>query len=207
MSETETAVAVAQDVPANLTPTDRRIADIAWGHDPDRDFQTLAAQANYFSKGFRLVTKDQLIGVPHVVIGVTYRPGYPDANGNGDYVSVEAVVADAATLSSSPIKHMLPGELTVWGNESVVYNDGSTGVRRELTALLQHIGLIDVGPEDGKSNPFDRPFQMWAAGAERATEGIVADLDGTPFRFIAARGLRKSDYDSPYGPATTFYIA
>jgi len=181
---------------------------MAWGHDPDRDFQKLALEAEYFSKGFRKVDKADLEGVPHVIIGVTYREGYTRPDGTrGDYISVEAVVADKATLESSPIRHMLPRELAVWGNESVVYNDGGTGIRRELTSLFHSIGLIDVGaPSTKKENPFDRPYQEWVNGSDVAATGITEDLEHNPFRFIAARGLRRSDYESPFGPATTFYI-
>lgn len=196
------------DVAVPVTATEQRIAEIAWGRDPARNFQTLALEAQYFSKGFRLVDKDFLVGVPHVVIGITYREGFPREKGMpGDYISVEAVVADKQTLESSPIRHMLPPDLKVWAEESVVYNDSSTGIRREFTGLFHSIGLIDVGAPVANENPFDRPYHQWMHGADIATTGITEDAQGVPFRFVAARGLRRSDYESPYGPATTFYIA
>lgn len=197
----EAAVAVPE------TSTELRVMDMAWGHDPARDFQTLALEAQYFSKGFRLVQKADLLGVPHVIIGVTYREGYTRADKKpGDYVSIEAVVADKATLESSPVRHALPRELTVWGNESIVYNDGGTGIRRELTQMFHSLGLIDVGTPKKNENPFDRPYQEWVKGADLATTGIEADAEGVAFRFVCMRGLRKSEYESPFGPAVTFYI-
>lgn len=199
----EAAVAVP------LSSTEQRIADMAWGRDPNLSFQKLALEAQYFSRGFRLVSdKGDLVGVPHVVIGVTYREGYARPDGaKGDYISIEAVIADKPTLESSPIKHMLPQDLAVWAEEPVVYNDGGTGIRRDFTSLFHSIGLIDVGPPNhANENPFDKPFSQWVSGAELATTGIVADREGVPFRFVAARGLRRSDYESPFGPATTFYI-
>ncbi len=207
---TDTTDAVATQSPSvTESATAGRLEAVAFGYDPDRDFRKLALEASYFSKGFRLVEKEDMIGVPHVIIGVTYREGFPregNVKNPGDYVSIEAVVADKYTLASNPVKHMLPGELTVYPNESVVYNDSGTGIRRDLTNLMHRIGVIDVGPAGTDENEFDRQFQVWAAGADRAQNGIVADLDGVAFRYVAMRGLRKSEYESPYGPATTFYF-
>lgn len=210
MSEVNEGTEVA--VPASST--ERRIAEVAFGYNPDRDFNALALEAHYHSKGFRLIDKSALIAVPHVVIGVTYRPGYPRADKSpGDYVSVEAVVATKEILNSPQVQHMLrhegvdPNNMEVWANESVVYNDSGTGIRRSLTELFHEMGVIDVGPESGKDeNRYDRQYQAWASGEDRATSGIVADLNGEPFRYTAWYGLRKSDYESPYGPATTFYL-
>ena len=197
-----------ETAPVVATDTAQRAVDLAWGYDPDRDFRKLALEAQYFSKGFRLVSKEDLIGIPHVIIGVTYRPGFPRMDkAPGDYVSVEAVVADKITLDSPPVRRQMLQEPTVWGNEAVVYNDSGTGVRRELTSVFHTAGLIDVGPEKKDENRFDRQFQKWARGEDRATTGIVADFNGNPFRYLCLRGLQKSDYESPYGPATTFYIA
>lgn len=183
----------------------------SWGVDPALDFQKLALEAKYFSRGFRLVSdKGMLVGVPHVIIGVTYRPGYSRPDGvTYDYVSIEAVVADKKTLNSNPIRSQLPcavEDLPVFANESIVYNDGGTGIRRELTSIFHSQGLIDVGTPKKNENPFDRPFQQWASGADIAQEGIFEDSQHDPFRFVAVRGLRRSDYESPFGPATTFYI-
>lgn len=199
MSESSTEV--VQPEAANL-PELRAL------YDPAMDFQRLALEAQYFSRGFRLVYKDELIGVPHVIISVTYREGYTseDKKVVGDYVSIEAVVADKATMNSAQVRSQLEGELTVYPNEAVVYNDGGTGIRRALTELFDQIGLIDVGAPKGDENRFDKPYSLWADGADAAQYGITADTNGEKFRYVAMRGLRKSDYDSPYGPATTFYI-
>jgi len=195
-----------QDVAIAESATERRTQLAAWGFNPDLDFRKLALEAQYHAKGFRLVQKSQLVGVPHVIVGVTYREGFPRGGRAGDYVSLEAVVADKDTLESNPVKHMLPADLDVWGNEPIVYNDSGTGIRRTLTELFQTLGMIDVGKVTGDENPFDRPYQFWDRGEELAVTGIVADLEDVPFRYIAFRGLRKSEYESPYGPATTYYF-
>jgi len=191
-------------VPSNAT--EMREVENVWGFDPDLDFQKLALEAKYRARGFRLVEKADLENVPHVIVGVTYRPGYVVNGKQGDYVSVEAVVADKETLNSNPIKHLLPETVRVYGNEPVVYNDGSTGIRRSLTELFQAIGLIDVGKAVKDENPFDRPYSDWKEGADQAITGFTADKDGEKFRFVVARGLRRSDYEWQGQPATTYYL-
>jgi hypothetical protein len=182
-------------------------------YDPDLDFRKLALEAQYFSRGFRLVDKDELLGVPFVVINFTYRPGFTVAGIQGDFVSCECVIADAATLGSPQVRHQLgERELTVYPNEAVVFNDGGTGCRRYLTELASDMGIADVGlPLKNDKSKYDKPYSMWAAGADDAEKGITADLNGNPFRFIAMRGLRKSEYEIPEqygkGDACTYYFA
>lgn len=176
-------------------------------YDPDLDFRKLASEAQYFTRGFRLVDKDELIGIPHVVIAVTYREGYLRDKVQGDYVSIEAVVADAETLNSSQVRKMAGDAISVYPNEAVVYNDGGTGIRRKFTEDFHNMGLINVGGKLDDERRFDRPYSQWSNGAGLAQSGIVADRDGQKYRMISLRGLRRSDYESPFGPATTFYYA
>lgn len=195
-----------QQVPDEVTPGDLEALGL---YDPDLDFRKLALEAQYRSKGFRLVGKSALEGVPFVIIGVTYREGYmnPQTKLLGDYVSVEAVVANKEVLASPQVKHMIGGrELTIYPNEAVVFNDGGTGIRRELTELFEHMGLIKVGHENS-DRPFDVPFMQWERGGDLAATGITADLNGEVFRYLCMRGLRKSEYESPYGDATTWYLS
>lgn len=190
------------------TATEMRQLANVWHYNPDLDFRKLALEAEYGSKGFRLIEdKDDLINVPHIIIGVTYRPGFPQPGGKvGDYVSIEAVVADKETLNTPPIRRALPAELAVYGNEPIVYNDGSTGIRRQLTEEFHAMGLIDVGSPRKDENPFDRPYTEWVKGGDLAETGIVADANGIPFRYVAVRGLRRSDYEWQGQPAHTHYI-
>lgn len=181
-------------------------------YDPDLDFRKLALEAQYFSRGFRLVEKDELLGVPFVILSFTYRPGFTVAGIQGDFVSCECVVADAATLGSPQVRHQIGDrELTVYPNEAVVFNDGGTGCRRYLTELAVEMGIADVGLPLGDKSKYDKPYSMWADGADRAETGINADRNGQPFRFIAMRGLRKSEYEIPEqygkGDACTYYFA
>lgn len=204
----KSAIALPEDV-----STSTEIRRFTEGlYDPNMDFRKLAMEATYFTKGFRLVEdKDTLAGVPHVITNLTFREGYSTTAGPGDYVSIEAVVADRDTLNSNPVRHYLPApsvdQLAVYPNEAIVYNDGGTGIRRACVKMLHDIGLIDVGAPEGDENPFDRPYQLWAEGAEQAAIGFTADKNGQPLRYVVIRGLRRSDYTSPYGEATTFYFA
>lgn len=192
-----------------VSATEARLAAYQ-AFDPDMDFRKLVAEAQpgFFARGFRLITKDELIGVPHVVTRVTYRPGYmdPQTKRPGDYASCEAVVADTEVLEAIPIRSQLPSPLTVFGNEPVIYNDGSTGIRRALTQLFHDHGIIDVGPEHKDENRFDRPYQQWKDGGDLAEMGIEADFHGNKFRYVATRGLRVSEYENEYGPGRTFYF-
>lgn len=175
-------------------------------YDPDLDFRKLAAEAQYFTRGFRLVDKDELIGIPHIVIAVTYREGYLRDKIQGDYVSVEAVVADRETLDSPQVRSMAGDLITVYPNEAVVYNDGGTGIRRKFTEDFHTQGLIDVGGKSTDDRRFDRPYSLWADGAGLAQAGITVDVNGEKYRMFALRGLRRSDYESPFGPAHTHYF-
>jgi hypothetical protein len=196
------------DVAIPVNSTDERTQMTAWGYDPDLDFRKLAQEAAYHAAGFRLVEKSELEGIPLVIIGATYREGFPRDGRVGDYVSVEAVVADKDTLNLPQFRHINQDAMTVFPNEPVVFNDSGTGIRRTLTELFNTMGLIHVGDlgKGEKGNVFDRPMQFWDGGEELAATGIHADPDGVPFRYVAIRGLRKSEYESPYGPATTFYL-
>ena len=191
--------------------------------DPDLAFSKLAAElkSGYIARGFRLLTdkddgvgKDALLNVPHMLIGLTYRPGFtiPGTKIKGDYVSCEAVVADKEMFALPQVRASLGRQLdnlAVFPNETVVYNDGGTGIRRTLTKLLHDTGVIDVGGDQSKDGDriYDRPCELWARGADEAMAGIVADVDGEPFRYFAIRGLRRSDYEYEGQDATTYYFA
>lgn len=195
--------------------------------DPDLAFSKLVneVKSGYIARGFKLLTdkdggvgKDALINVPHLVIGITYRPGFsiPGTKIRGDYISLESVVADKEFFALPQVRASLGRDidtLAVYPNESVVYNDGGTGIRRTMTKLLHTTGVIDVGGDFKKDGDriYDRPCELWASGAELAMSGIVADVDGEPFRYLAVRGLRRSDYkyDDNGTPqdATTYYFA
>ena len=179
-------------------------------YNPDDDFRKLALDTYYISEGFRLVDKEDLIGVLFVVKRVVWREGFPREGTEGDYVSCECIIADRATLESEPVKRHLPTPLAVYANEPVVFNDSGTGIRRRMTRLIHEAMLVDVGqPLTADQNEFDKPFQTWASGAGMAQAGIGGS-DLTPAKgglYLALRGLRKSEYLWNGQPAVTYYFA
>lgn len=168
-------------------------------------------------KGHSLVEVDEMVGVPFVLTGITYREGtqikgVPYRN---DYVSLEMLIAPESVIS--PIlrriekareRAKLSPALTVKPGEHVVINDGSTGIYRNITEYLHSKGLIKVANTivaNGAKNEcsWDLPRSQWIEGAEAATEGIAVKL-------TCPRGVRVSQYASEYsadGAAETYYIA
>lgn len=175
---------------------------------PDNDFRKLALDVGYVSEGFRLISKEDLLGVPFVVKTVVYREGFPREGAEGDYVSVECVVADKRTMESEPVRSMIENyPPAVFGNEGIVFNDSGTGIRRQLTRLFHEWQLIDVGQPLGDDlNPYDKPYQSWASGMGPAMSGIRAEDIGRAGLYLALRGLRRSDYDWHGQNATTYYF-
>lgn len=208
-----------QPISQAVARTSEQYTDLRPLYDPDMDFRRLAEgiKQGYVARGFRLVSKDALLDVPHLILAITFREGFllPVERGygkgiKGDYVSLESVVADKDTLDLPQFRTVLGNRaLEVFPNEPTVYNDGGTGVRRSLVELLHKTGLINVGGDHDKDGDriYDRPFALWQSGAELAQDGIVADSDGEPFKYLVPRGLRRSDYEWEGQPATTFYFA
>jgi hypothetical protein len=95
-----------------------------------------------------------------------------------------------------------PAALSVFPNQAVVYNDGGTGIRRQLTALFEQAGIIETGGDA------DRPMSQWKSGADYAAAGIQVLPTGEKFRYVALNGLRVSRYDNEYGTdLETWYLA
>ena len=195
-------------------PPEASISEFRGLYDPELDFRKLASevQAGYAARGFRKVDKDALEGIPLMIVGVTYRDGGLIREGSPvrrDYVSCETVVADRETLNLPQVQEQIGDRvLRVWPNEPVVFNDGSTGVRRALTRLFHNTGLINVGGNFAEDGPrtYDRPMDLWESGQDLAADGITATANGEKFVYMSIRGLRKSEYESPFGPAVTWYF-
>lgn len=171
-----------------------------------------------------LEPKIRLVGVPLIICRVTFRP---EGANKRDYLSVEAVTAPAgrydpekiARVRASAVRKMPLPVIEEIGyrvdsyadpNSEIVFNDSSTGVRRQLVYYLQSKGLIDVGKKDldkagldGEMgvNPFDTDVLAWKRGSAEATEGIDVKL-------LCPNGLRVSTYDNAFGTvAATYYLS
>jgi hypothetical protein len=209
---------VAGKAVAPISTDERETSLFDGSFNPDMEFKKLALEATYIHMGYTLVDKSMLVGVPMVVLGVTFREGIPRNDRAGDYVSVEAVCGGRADLNRNIRLGVLDGSnLAIDPNEPVVFNDGSTGVRRQLVNVLHESGCINVGmPEDNENlkDRFDRPFQFWlpdefVANAEitEKSVGFHAMSTGEPLRFLFRNGLRVSEYEwAPGQMAETYYF-
>lgn len=146
------------------------------------------------TSGFAVVDKEELIGVPFVVVGVTFRQS--DQNNVG-YVSLEAITEK---------------------NEKVVVNDGGTGIFKQVVHLCVTQGIFNPSADDALKNDTSL-FQDHLIGEEpeinlwMSTTGEWNIEWNLKAPLKCRHGLRKSDYKSrevngvklPAG--TTFYIA
>jgi hypothetical protein len=137
---------------------------------------------------------DALIGVPFLIKHVTFRPGDIIPTGQTterDYVSVEVLIR--------------PDHAHKFPRKYVVFNDGSTGIYRQIVAALavrDWVELDDKLPESGDANTtrYDVSFS--------AEDGQPAEF--RDISILCPEGLRKSDYksDKPgVGQAVTWYLA
>lgn len=162
--------------------------------------------------------KLRLIGVPHVITRVVYHSDLKFPKG---YITVHAYIAPTEILQEAIRRDWIPGvetltELLFQPEESIKYNDGSTGIRRQLTNVLHNQGVIDVGPVTDLSD-FDRPWDEWQSFSETSEENdkngdgkiVIPDIrhgkNGVPLAIVARHGLRASHMEE-YG-SDVFYLS
>lgn len=178
---------------------------------------------DYISAGGLLpLEKEFLEGVPHVITSFTF---WVPQKGNG-MVSVEAIVAGEGLLNRQVARGRIK-TLSVEPNERVLYNDGSTGIRRSLVQLGQALGVLDVGHESGKGampeegklgeSRYDLPWTQWKSFAQKTEQGknekenpifvpCFSEMNGKPLRIRVLGGLRRSEYSNEQGDSTTWYL-
>lgn len=148
-----------------------------------------------------------LCGIPFVITRVVFRPGAA----RKAYVSSELVIADADTLRRRRVN--VP-DMAFEPEQRVVFNDGSTGVYRQLVQYLEAKGYITLPdmPENGSygETKYDLPPEQWT---EINAGEISFDDDGRGIytknvRLSCPRGLRKSEYQNDFNPdgSTTCYL-
>lgn len=187
------------------------------------NYADLNASDQYRIPGWDLVdNKDLLMGVPFIIVGVTFQMPVADKarpSGERDYVSCRAVIGDDAALKEAEERGWIPGKLAFKPEERILFNDGSTGIRRDIVKILHSSGLIDVGEwtvkgtgQETNSNRFDLPWTQWKSFSQSALQGenIVPEFTtnhrGNLFAIKARRGVRKSEYSNEYGDAVTYYL-
>jgi len=137
-----------------------------------------------FVTGRALVDKASLTGEPFIITSVTFRKGYMDLNKvQHDYVSCEYT-----SLEDLPI--------------DAVFNDGSTGIRRQVVQYLASKGLL---PEHYVENPDTTVWGVLPAAVDENGEGSDWEI---PVKLVCARGLRVSEYSNEFtDEGVTFYLA
>lgn len=188
-------------------------------------FSELVGLNTHVIDGFTEVLKDEMLGVPHAITGMTFW--MPKRNQDGSlqrgFVSCECTIGDANMLEAALKRGWIPNktsvdELLFSPNERVLYNDGSTGIRRQLVEILQNGKLLDVGG-NGDRMRFDKPWTEWASFTQHTTQGTDKDGDdvivpsfhetpeGNPLVIIVPRGLMKSSYSNDYtDDGVTYYL-
>lgn len=170
-------------------------SDLSWSEIMERTEDLVTVSGNL------LVSKQTLEAIPHVITSIRYQE-YKNDRG---YVSIEATVADESTLFKA--ENRIPG---VNAEERVVYNDGSTGIRRQITKMLHTMGLIVVAGNVADDSAFDIGFLDWKTYPGRESGDLPyfrRNPRGGPLLIWVRRGLQVSKYSNDHGDAETWYLA
>lgn len=179
------------------------------------DWQSLIGQADEII-GYDLAAgeiADDLVGVPFLITGVVFRAGVLRDKERQAYVSCETRIAPKLDLrlinsrreSSRLAKVSDLDGLPFEPDSHVVFNDGSTGVYRQIVKYLAMKGYITLAEpitEAGSygESSFDQPPNRWtdthAGETVRDTDGFVGY--SAPIRLYCPRGLRLSLYENDY---------
>jgi hypothetical protein len=213
MTDTELAV------PDSQMSLDQYIDD-AWG---DSRNSVIAARFNEVDLEKE---KLRLRGVPFVITKVTYHSDF--AKSERGYVTVEGRIAPRERLEEEIHAGRIPdvesvSELLYKPGETIKFNDGSTGVRRQLTMVLHNLGIITVAKDITKNDQFDAGYPQWESftefeyenGDKNKKTGEVEKIPvpvatknprtGKPLLIVCEHGLRVShleDWDTD-----VFYLA
>ena len=162
----------------------------------------------------------QLVGMPMCIVQATYRPGIMNKD-NGEmmfYMSLDTIIAPERELDKAFKRGRITQEQrdSFEPGEHLVFNEGGTGVYRQVTALLEATNRIKIKsdlPREGAygESRFDISPKQW--DVDESAE-FRLDESGNPtlafsVRILCPRGLRTSEYPnefSPSGKAETRYI-
>lgn len=201
-------------------------------------FDDLIENAAVRDSGVLVLTGQEafLIGCPLVVKGVTIRPSEIKnavTGKHGTYVSLELVIGNERAMTSV---RFTPAPDFPWEpEESIILNDGSTGLKRQVLSYLQANNAIDVRNGSEKAvvaggkigiSYFDRLPTEWNGIDVENIPGVECNItsdtefsvyipldgngsDGSGIRPIfARRGLRVSEYANEYTQSgETYYFA
>lgn len=189
-------------------------SDLPQVYTPGEDWESLLDQSVEVL-GYDLAkddSADDLVGVPFIITRVIFRPGIMRNKVQAAYVSCEIRVSphlDLRLINTRRDSSRLPKvddleKLPFGPDAHVVFNDGSTGVYRQVVWMLASKGYITLKTpvvESGAygESSFDSPPGLWAA----KPHGTETDIDGFPgytadVRVYCPRGLRLSMYENDY---------
>lgn len=144
-------------------------------------------------------TLDALVGVPFLIKTVHFRhgditpDGWPHAR---DYVSCEVLIR--------------PDFASQFPRKYVIFNDGSTGIYRQIVAALVARDMVNVPdnlPEEGPAHEtrYDVSFSEQRSDTDGKEVWTSREF---AVRLLCPEGLRKSKYANPKGgaDATTWYL-
>jgi len=184
------------------------------------DWDELAASADQV-QGADLEKGSQLVGVPMCLVKAVFRQGDYLQNGvTGWYVSLETIIGPQAEISRAIRRGRIPEnvDLSVEPGERLVFNEGGTGVYRQIVEYLEAKGLIRIDsplPKTGKWGEcrYDILPVEWTLREDIAPEVLRIGPDGTrtmdfDIRLLCPRGLRQSEYENEYTKqGVTRYLA
>lgn len=153
---------------------------------------------------------DALAGVPFLMTRITFRQ-----QGTLTFLSAECIIGPADMLKRRRVD---TAQLPFEPGELVVFNDGGTGIYRQIVAYLharQYLTIPEPVIPGGKSgiSTYDLPLEEWGTAGWNINSGSYTyTADGHPsytaeVRLLAKRGIRISDYNWSGGPAKTRYLA
>ena len=186
-------------------------------YQPGMDWETIMQTADEVL-GFDLAkdeAADDLVGVPFVMTHVVFRRGITRDKQVQAYVSCEVRLAPSFDLRMINIRREgseLPRLSSLEGlpfgpDTHVVFNDGSTGIYRQVVQYLwrkRFITLAEPVIEGGGygESSFDQPPGKWAGIAQgepsETDDGFTAYAAN--ILLLCPRGLRLSLYNNQYNP-------
>jgi hypothetical protein len=185
-------------------------------YQPGMDWETLIDTADEIL-GYDLArdeTADDLVGVGFALTGITFRPGVMRGKVRQAYVSCEVRIAPKLDLrlinsrrESSRLNRIPDLDNLAFGPDShVVFNDGSTGVYRQVVKYLTAKGYIELGQPVIETGAYgESSFDQPPSGFAKVNRGTVIERDGFKGYEIALapvlfcpRGLRLSLYENDY---------
>jgi hypothetical protein len=182
------------------------------------DWETLIESADEIL-GYDLAhdeTTDDLVGIPFALTSVTFRPGVMRGKVRQAYVSCEVRIAPKAKLDlvlinnrrvSSRLSPIADLDALTFGPDShVVFNDGSTGVYRQVVKYLSAKGYVELVQPVIETGAYgESSFDIPPSGFARINRGTPMEKDGflgyaIPMgaALFCPRGLRLSLYENDF---------